>query len=332
MTQQLDALFDVGNGHELDLVTLDLSEPSDPDSVAYVSRLGRKNGVSAYVKPLDDVAPAAAGTLTIALGGTYAAATFVQPRPYYTAQNVRVLTPKYPMTNQERLWWALCIQHNRFRFGYGRHANRTFKQLALPTDLPAWVQTTPIPDLSPLQVPTSSTATPPLDSATWDWVQLDQIFKVVRGRYVPVAEKAPGDTPEVSSSASRNGISRWIDLPAEHSGGVITVARNGSVGQAFYQRAPFFATDDVHVFYPLEVLSPESLLFVCVLIRRERYRFNYGRKWSLDGMRSANIRLPITSDGEPNWAWIDKYVSTLPFSAAATAGPGRGHCRPIAGT
>jgi hypothetical protein len=316
VTQRLDQLFAPSNGHDLDLVTLDQTDPAEPDAIAYVSRQGRKNGVSAYVKKLDEVEPAPAGTLTMALGGTYAAATFLQPRPYYTAQNVRVLTPRREMSEQEKLWWALCIQHNRYRFGYGRHANRTFRAIELPSAVPEWVLSAPVADLSPLREPALPSAPPALGEQDWNWFSLDSIFKVVRGRFVPVAKKAPGATPEVSSSAVRNGISRWIDLPAEHPAGSITVARNGSVGQAFYQPMPFFATDDVHVFYPREPLSREASLFACVLIRRERYRFNYGRKWSLEGMRNTQIRLPANGNASPDWSWVETFVKSLPFSGA----------------
>lgn len=313
---RLDDLFDVWNGHELDLVTLDQTDPSDLEAVAYVSRQGGGNGVSTYVRRLSELPPAEPGTLSLALGGSYAAASFLQPRPYYTAQNVRVLTPRNQMTEQEKLWWALCIRHNRFRFGYGRHANRTFRALELPSSTPEWALRATIPDFGPLKQSALAAAPPALNEPAWGWIQLEEIFEVVRGRFVPAAQKRPGPTPEVSSTAARNGIARRIDLPAEHPAGVITVARNGSVGQAFYQPVPFFATDDVHVFYPRARLSREASLFVCTLIRRERYRFSYGRKWSLDGMRRARIRLPVTPPGDPDWVWIQSFVMSLPFSGA----------------
>jgi hypothetical protein len=68
---------------------------------------------------------------------------FLQPAPFYTGFHVMVLKPIAPMSNQEKLWWAMCITANRFRFGFGRQANRTLKDLVLPnpTEKPDWIET-----------------------------------------------------------------------------------------------------------------------------------------------------------------------------------------------
>lgn len=134
-------LFSVTRGHKLDLVTLTQVEPLQ--GVAYVSRGEKNNGVIAWVKQVEGIEPAAPGTISVALGGNVMAA-FVQPTPYYTAQNVDVLTPLDPaMTLAEKLWWASCILANRYRYNYGRHANRTFRSLSLPSSVPDWVQNIP---------------------------------------------------------------------------------------------------------------------------------------------------------------------------------------------
>ncbi|GAA3672719.1 restriction endonuclease subunit S [Acetobacter lovaniensis] len=80
-----------------------------------------------------------------------------------------------------------------------------------------------------------------------------------------------------------------------HDGGTISLSYNGSVAEAFYQSEPYWATDDVNVLYPRGFsLTAASGLFLCTVIRREKFRFNYGRKWHLERMREAVIRLPAT--------------------------------------
>jgi Type I restriction modification DNA specificity domain len=313
MPKRLQELFEIGPGHNLDLLNLQATTADDPEGVAYISRSARNNGVLAFVKQDPDITPAAMGSLTLSVGGSVCA-TFLQPRSYYTAQNVRVLTPYANMSNQEKLWWALCIWHNRYRYNYGRHANSTFRDLKLPDAPPPGVLATKFPDYS--RLPASADGGPlySLDVTKWQVVKLGAVFEIKRGRYVPAAQKLSGDTPEVSSTSGSNGVARYISLPAEHPAGSISVARNGSVGEAFVQNMPFFATDDVHVLYPNQEVSKEALLFVCALIRRERYRFNYGRKWSVKGMREAELRLP-THDGEVDWSVMEAYIRRLPFSA-----------------
>jgi hypothetical protein len=45
------------------------------------------------------------------------------------------------MTNDELLFYCCCIRANRFRYSYGRQANRTLKQLMVPamSAIPRWV-------------------------------------------------------------------------------------------------------------------------------------------------------------------------------------------------
>lgn len=56
---------------------------------------------------------------------------------------------------------------------------------------------------------------------------------------------------------------------------------NGSVAETFYQPVPFWASDDVNVLYPKFELNPEIAMFLTAIIRQDKYRFNYGRKWHL---------------------------------------------------
>jgi len=52
------------------------------------------------------------------------------------------------------------------------------------------------------------------------------------------------------------------------------------------------------------------------VIRRERYRFSYGRKWHLARMRAAKIRLP-SKNGQPDWERMTSFVASLPFASGA---------------
>jgi hypothetical protein len=134
-------LFDVKRGHQLDLTHLALAPKNS--GIAYVSCTDQNNGVSGWVKLIESMEPAAAGTISVALVGATLAA-FIQARSYYTAQNVEILTPIDPdMTFAEKTWWACCIRANRYRFNYGRKANRTFRSLELPDEVPDWVEATP---------------------------------------------------------------------------------------------------------------------------------------------------------------------------------------------
>ena len=56
-------------------------------------------------------------------------------------------------------------------------------------------------------------------------------------------------------------------------------------------------------------------LFICSVIRLEKYRFSYGRKWNLERMKESEIRLPVDASGDPDWVWMRRYILTQSFSS-----------------
>ncbi len=132
----ISELFDVcyGTNHELNALEL------DPHGVNFVSRSAKNNGVSAKVKLLQDSSPIPGGVLTVAGGGSVLE-TFLQMEPFYSGRDLFYLVPKEKMAVEELLFYANCIKLNRFRYSYGRQANRTLKEIKIPerAALPDWV-------------------------------------------------------------------------------------------------------------------------------------------------------------------------------------------------
>ena len=60
-------------------------------------------------------------------------------------------------------------------------------------------------------------------------------------------------------------------------------------------------------------------MFLITLIHREKYRFNYGRKWDKELMESSLIKLPAVKIApnkyEPDWQFMEDYIKSLPYSS-----------------
>ena len=126
---ELHALFAIKHGNKFDLNKMEKC-PASEEAVAFVGRAGTGNGIVAFVQKLLASPPFEHGLITVALGGA-ALSSFVQPRPFYTAQNIDVLEPLTPMSLDAKLYYCLCIEANRFRYStFGREANRTLKDVA----------------------------------------------------------------------------------------------------------------------------------------------------------------------------------------------------------
>jgi hypothetical protein len=68
--------------------------------------------------------------------------SFVQSEDFYIAHQIAVLYPKEEMSLAEKLFYCVAIETNRYRFNYGRQADRTLKDLKLPSrdEVPDWVE------------------------------------------------------------------------------------------------------------------------------------------------------------------------------------------------
>lgn len=130
-------LFDVVYGVNLELNRLEL----DFNGINFVSRTAKNNGVSAKVKRLGNVTPIPAGMITVAGGGSVME-SFLQPEEFYSGRDLYYLDSKIDLSDQEKIYYCVCLRANKYRFNYGRQANRTLKNILIPSrnEIPDWVK------------------------------------------------------------------------------------------------------------------------------------------------------------------------------------------------
>jgi hypothetical protein len=317
-TVPLNQLFDVEYGNKFDLNKMSLLSKS-AGGVNFVNRSSRNCGVSATVAPVKGIPPYSAGSITVSLGGTKLLASFVQLEKFHTGQNVAVLTAKEKISFAEKLYVCLCIRHNRFRYSaFGREANRTLRTLPIParSEFPEWLKDCDVAQLEEEYAKPQKNAAITLNPKSWKWFKLADLFDSRKGKRLTKAEMNPGNTPFISAMDFNNGLRQRISAAPLHPADVMTVVYNGNgVAEAFYQPEPFLASDDVNVLYPKFTLDAIVAIFICTIIRLEKYRFNYGRKWNLERMNESEIRLPTDAAGEPDWDWMRRYILSRNFSS-----------------
>lgn len=304
---RVDELFYLHQGNGFELYNMSQS----PDSnISFVSRTAQTNGIVGKVDQVDGVTPFPAGYITVALGGSVLS-SFVQKDPFYTAFHIMVLEPKRDMTFQEKLFYCMCIQNNAYRYSYGRQANKTLKDIEVPDNAPEWVNCTPIAPI------TTQNIRPELPhQRRWAEYRMGDLFRFVKGRRLTKAEMIDGNTNYLGAISENNGVRQHIQVdPGEISApNCITVNYNGSVGEAFYQAEPFWASDDVNILYADGwVMNKYNALFIVTVIKANRYRFSYGRKWTLEKMKDTVLKLPQTEDGTPDFAYMEEYIKALPY-------------------
>ena len=301
-------VFTISQGNGFELMNMELSSST---GVNFVSRTSQDNGVVTQVCADAAVTPFPARCITVALGGSVLSA-FVQLKPFYTAFHIAVLQSKMEMSLQEKLFYCMCIQANSYRYSYGRQANKTLKDLELPDAVPNWVNSV---SLAPYTTANVNSAIPLCDAEKWHEFKLRQLFTLVKGKRLTKEDMSEGNTNYLGAISENNGVRQLISAPAIFKANCITVNYNGSVGEAFYQSAPFWATDDVNVLYANGwTLNKYIALFIATVIKADRYKFCYGRKWTMAKMKQSIVKLPVTAQGSPDWGYMESYIKSLPYS------------------
>ena len=312
--EKLKNIFDIQYGNQFDFSKMDVSE--NDSGTNFISRSSQNNGFVAKVERYKDIEPFEAGLITVTMGGSYLLASFVQPAPFYTAQNIKVLKPKTNLTIEEKLFYCSAIEHNRFRYhSHSREANTTFDDILVPSldELPKYVQKKRNYDMF-LQKPFLDKK-PEINVNNWEWFRYDEIFEIYTSSDKNYLESENGNIPYISSTQFNNGVSSFVQSETTQNENTITVARNGSVGSAFYHSYNYCASpDDVRIFNPKFEMNQYTALFLCTLIEKEKYRFTYGRKFGTKRMQKTKIKLPITKDGTPDWQFMEIYIKSLPYS------------------
>lgn len=316
---KLGELFTPKYGVNLELVNCTLSNA--PDAINFVARTAENNGVVAQVEVMDGIEPQKAGTITCAGGGSVLS-TFVQTKDFYSGRDLYLLIPNEEISLEAKLFCCAVITQNKYRYNYGRQANKTLKGLALKLPArdgkPDWdYMERYIQGLKHKPITTHISAdisSAPNQVSQWKEYQLGDLFDIQKGKRLTKADMIEGNDNFLGAIDNNNGVRQKIKADYLWSPNCITVNYNGSVGEAFYQSEPFWASDDVNVLYPKGwELNKHIGMFIATIIKAERPKYNYGRKWTKSIMEKSTIKLP-TKNGKPDFDYMEKYIKSLPYS------------------
>ena len=175
-----------------------------------------------------------------------------------------------------------------------------------------------------------------LNVSDWKRFSLGRLFYIQKGKRLTSEDQEDGNNNYIGAIDSNNGVANHIGQAPIHEGNTISLSYNGSVGEAFYQAEPYWATDDVNALYSKYDGFNEPIgLFMATTIRQEKYRFSYGRKWTLDNMKVTDICLPVqhNTDGSifiddtkkysdegyiPDWKFMEDYIKSLHYKPLTT--------------
>ena len=317
----LSQIFASQYGTNLELVSQEKCHMTDKGAVPFVSRTSKNNGLVAFVKRVNSIPPNPAGTLSLAVSGSVMSA-FFQPQPYYSGRDIYVLSPQRPMGSVELIMYSKYIQSNESLYSFGRGANKTFRNILLPSVIPLSVlskwEKCFEENLSGISKQPLSTQTYSLDPSAWGEFKIIDLFEVTGSKTVPL-QKIRSHTPQtadkypyVTTRTENNGVS--IFRPSYSESGNVIVVESAVTGHSSYQATHFSASDHVEKLIPKFELNKYIALFLVTVLNKEKYRYNFGLKASQTRLRTASIKLPVDKTNNPDWHFMENYIKSLPYS------------------
>lgn len=151
-----------------------------------------------------------------------------------------------------------------------------------------------------------------LDTSGWKAFRLTDLF-VMRNTKSIVQQSVvfdSGDVPYVTSQAVDNGVAGYISCPCVwlEQGNCLLIG--GKTSTVFYQALDFCSNDSHNIAcYAKESISDRAYLFLqSILSDFLRQHYSWGNSLSMKSLVFDEIYLPVTSDGQPDWAWMEQYM------------------------
>lgn len=126
-----------------------------------------------------------------------------------------------------------------------------------------------------------------------------------------------GDNPVVVNSSYNNGIGGYSSQVVTEKGGMITFSDTTTADAIFYQPNDFVGYPHVQGMYPKGAYAanwkePQLLFFVAAFRKAAVIRgFDYAYKFTREIASCMEVPLPVDAFGEPNWAYMDEYMSAV---------------------
>lgn len=316
-------LFNVFRGKSMRMQTLFSGK------TPIIAAAGYNQGVAGYY----DIEAKYNNAITISLNGAGCGSTFYHDYSFYITGDAAVLIEKSEMSNEVKKY-ITSIYNKFFREKYSYSDKCTPQKIEKDTiKLP--VDNNGIPDWNYMEqyikkveeqtrksikrLNNCSEETNKMDITEWGEFHLYDIFDIDSGSKMDkIAMRFNNPTINfVGRSGVSNGVTAVVDEVKDYvpyKAGNLTLALGGAyLGSCFVQEKDFYTSQNVIVLLPKEDISFYAKQFICAVIFKEG---NTHYKAFIDELNrhiktDFAIKLPVDSNGKPNYEYMDKYMEKL---------------------
>lgn len=170
----------------------------------------------------------------------------------------------------------------------------------------------------PLTTKNKAGQVPELKVTEWKEFKIKDFFDVELSKGdIKLDDMDDGDIPLLSSGETNNGVVGYIDRNGDGKAEIFPSNRItvDMFCNAFYQDEPFYAVSHgrVNILVPRFELTKNIGLFIATAIKQEQYKYSYGRAVYSNVAAAMDIKLPVDTDGNPDWQFMENYIKALPY-------------------
>ncbi len=312
---ELHILFDVKYGTSMSLIDLKKSKKSNKDTVNFVSRTSKNNGITAIVYKTNET-PIQGNTISVSVGGSVME-SFLQTEPYYTGFHIMYLTPKIELTKREMLFYCYCLRLNKFKYSYGRQANRTLNKLLIPdiSEIPKWLNDLKLNDIIDIRIENVEVEKLKGDKL----VEIRELFnpqnglasnnvkrfdKKINSAYLPYVRPSNNQKTSIDAYVNKKDIPEKYIFPKETL--YVSTDGQGSHTFSYVSTFDFVPNSNVTVLIPKRLMSLQEKLYYAMIITFNRFKFSYGRKPK--GNRLLDLKVP---EYPPEYIYTKQYFDKV---------------------
>ena len=301
------------------------------DKTPFVTTTSNNNGIDYYV----DSDPMFEGdALTVASDGSVGA-TYYHDKPFSAGNIVVVLEP----TDDTRQAWTpnsaqfLATVIRRFAEIHYGWQNKFSVNRVRDAKVPLPVTSTGEPDWDYMDeyieklatqarknVSSLATLKPvehKIDIKAWKEFKVGKLFDIhaTKKKFNAKSVYFDGKYPYVARGTASNGIRGYINEDEQFLNPANTISFGQDTATFYYQPKPYFTGDKIQIFelkddYPK--LNEKTAQFLITAMQVAFSMYSWGvQSFALVKLRNTTIKLPVTSTGQPDFDYMEKYIDNV---------------------
>lgn len=150
---------------------------------------------------------------------------------------------------------------------------------------------------------------------------LTDLFDIEKGERLNKEERVAGEIPLLTSTSMQNGVSNFISYDEFKDSKKIFKDKItiDMLCNVFYHNYEYFSDDNIHTLIFTDTYKDNDNIYICIfiatLLKKLIIKFAYGRQVRLKRLEGEKILLPVNSNNNIDWEYMEKYIKSLSYSS-----------------